>query len=1066
MAKSKNKFILLGALGVMATACVSVGVASFQTGYAVAEEGNIGGATEYTVTVDGQTLEGISIDPIIWSDVALDSQSITTSERFDEAKTLNASKSLIYTASFPYSTTKRTGNYIEYTVEYDGTNKAYKVVSVSETGNSYIPVGGYVLSVPTDNAWTAEEGDVIELSGNYKLADKVIESNTGRRINVDKLNGDRNGSMTVYYDYDFGAKTGTNVYGTEMVAVFDSESGTFKVTDFRAFYEGDDSGIEIPDNGFVLSCYGNGYRGRLVEGQRFNIGDELTMLGFDYLRFGGTVTYNYDYVYGADTDPTKESDANYNPGAWDTATSSYFPAYRGTNQMIIYQDGWDPDKDANTKSGTGVNTYGYEVAVNADGVVVERNVQVSEIPVGGYVISGHQDARDFIRASIPLGSDIVLDSGKKQISVTTSLNAFYMNTVNTAQNLMVEAQGVIEDMYDVDRTTLQEKITALGEALTDLETEKNSVLAKLEEAGLTDKAKMQALMGYNTKKLEVEDLTYEILALSKESEPVTARAVWHRPVEKSYDKLIETLDTYEECGFNLIFVESFFNGYSMFKGQYVEYHPQFAGVTYGEYDDYLSAFVTEAGKRGIEVHAWVEDFYVGLKADISLLSGRSHWIMYNNTKDNQNNYTFLQKNEGGPYVFIDPTNKEVTDFLVNYYKELLDEHPAIKGLNLDYIRYPVSSFDEDTGYTKNAMLGFAEKYPLSNIRILETQTLPQMITQFQKYFNKSYVGSDEKVQEYYQYWCDYRKEAVTSFVERIYTEVKADRDILLSTAVFSSLSETTSSKKQDWRTWFRNGWIDIATPMAYFTAAADVQEGVTSMIWAAGNNCYYYTGLASSYSGLPAYENNYQIQASYDAGANGYVIFCSTQVIGHDDVQQVLKAGVNSKTAVLPHADAKTVLGAYFNTVLDRAQRLYLPAGHTTDAKLASLEAKFNDILAMDMDTAGQLTAVKTAVSNLAKKTSSYVVGKSRARVADLLNDAVALLETKIAILGPVSEGGGVAPDSSSSDSVTDSTGDSTQNSQTDKKKGCGSEVAFVIPTLLTLAGVGLVTARKQRKEN
>ena len=118
---------------------------------------------------------------------------------------------------------------------------------------------------------------------------------------------------------------------------------------------------------------------------------------------------------------------------------------------------------------------------------------------------------------------------------------------------------------------------------------------------------------------------------------------------------------------------------------------------------------------------------------------------------------------------------------------------------------------------------------------------------FMKYFDVAYVGNE--VDAYYQKWVQYRQDAVTAFVKRVKDEVKdalnadvtRENDILLSTAVFSSSKESLNSKKQDWQTWFKNGWIDIATPMAYFTAAADVQEGVTNMIWAAGNKCYYYT---------------------------------------------------------------------------------------------------------------------------------------------------------------------------------------------------------------------------------
>ena len=86
--------------------------------------------------------------------------------------------------------------------------------------------------------------------------------------------------------------------------------------------------------------------------------------------------------------------------------------------------------------------------------------------------------------------------------------------------------------------------------------------------------------------------------------------------------------------------------------------------------------------------------------------------------------------------------------------------------------------------------------------------------------------------------------------------------------------------------------------MAYYTSSSAVNTNVKTMISNGGNKCLYYTGLASSYSGLAATENKAFIEASYNAGACGYVIFSAAQIIGHTDVQDVLSCGVNYKTAI------------------------------------------------------------------------------------------------------------------------------------------------------------------------
>lgn len=63
---------------------------------------------------------------------------------------------------------------------------------------------------------------------------------------VDNTNTTRSSPMVVYYDYQFGSKTGTNVFGTEMTCKYDFDLNTFVVTSFRNFGMGDDSGSDIP----------------------------------------------------------------------------------------------------------------------------------------------------------------------------------------------------------------------------------------------------------------------------------------------------------------------------------------------------------------------------------------------------------------------------------------------------------------------------------------------------------------------------------------------------------------------------------------------------------------------------------------------------------------------------------------------------------------------------------------------------------------------------------------------------------------------------------------------------
>ena len=517
-------------------------------------------------------------------------------------------------------------------------------------------------------------------------------------------------------------------------------------------------------------------------------------------------------------------------------------------------------------------------------------------------------------------------------------------------------------------------------------------------------------------------------------------------IQRQKKELCDILDRLKAANFNTVLLQTRLRGDMIYPSSIETFAESLTGYT-GRNPGYdpLAFAIEECHKRGMELHAWIVTIPAGNTRQVKLL-GRNSIV--------QRNRKICKLYKGNWY--LDPGNPETKEYLSRIVKEITSQYD-IDGIHFDYIRYPVSDKAEDTGYTKYAMMEFAESVGIT--RLDESMSIDKMISEFNKWVLDDAYNLNAA--ENYEKWCDYRVNAVTSFVERVYEEVKGDGDLLLSTAVFSSASQTLDSKKQDWKTWIRNGWIDIATPMAYYDAAADVLSGVSDMILAAGANCYYYTGLASSYRGLPAYENVYQTEASYLGGANGYVIFCSTQIIGHEDVQEMLKAGVNSRPAVLPHASTEDVLKAYFDRILDRADRLYIPAeGMTTEGKTA-LKAEFDKILAMDMQGYDALKAVQTAVNNLYKSNnlSAYAKGFSARRIQETLTELYDLLETKAQ---KEYEGGDTPTPPDPGDSSTSSS----ENSGTEtnpERKGCGSVVSACALSTVFAAGVALFLKKKRK---
>ena len=588
----KRSYIIITACVIMTLLALIIGITASA---AEGESDRNLSVTGVTVTVGGTTLNAYS-DPVNYWDYA--SGGSLADYEIQELP-IGENDTVVYTAMYHKTTTGRVGSYTEYVCELKGDNYVVTKVNTTGDGSTYIPVGGFVVSVANAvNGGFANLGDVVTLGGEkLTIPTRAVESDT-HRIVIDGTNANRSSKMVVYYDYQFGEKTGTNVFGTEMICQFDFEKNSFVVIGFRPFGTGDDSGSVIPDNGFVLSAYGEGYRQLLARYELFDMGDEVKMVGFDFIRFGGTTYGSYDYV-----NPSRET----NPGSMETATEE-FPAFRGTNQTIIYKYGWNY-KDA---QGTGTNVYGYEAAVDADGIVVELGVNVSNIPEGGYVISGHGTGRDFIRSNFVLGATVVLNESNQTFAISTTLNSYYENLVLSVESVISTAETRIKQLYDVDKELLNEYITEIRVVLEDLKTVKEEIEKSLEDENLSEQARLSYLMNYNNSQLQIEKLRQKIIVSSAESKAVSARAVWHRPIEMSYAEIETNVKMYKDIGINLVFVETLYNGYSAFKSDAEEfpYHKNLAPIYVKDetttYDDYLTAFVACCVENGIEVHAWVD----------------------------------------------------------------------------------------------------------------------------------------------------------------------------------------------------------------------------------------------------------------------------------------------------------------------------------------------------------------------------------------------------------------------------------------------------------------------------
>ena len=466
---------------------------------------------------------------------------------------------------------------------------------------------------------------------------------------------------------------------------------------------------------------------------------------------------------------------------------------------------------------------------------------------------------------------------------------------------------------------------------------------------------------------------------------IAARGVWHRPNssgrETTLDGLCAVLDEMAECGINMVFLEAFYHGMTVYKTNLVPYYTGFDKFDYGEYPDYLTAFATEAQKRGIEVHAWVESFYIGVSEDTPLVKYFPDWLLKN--EKGSIRHTTEGANLGG-YIFLDPANAEAREYLMKLYDEMLTKVPALSGLNLDYIRYPVSDFyaGTDTGYTDAAMTEFAALHGI---------TLGEAVT-------PAAFKEQIRVNSLVAKWTDYRAGKVTDFVRQVSERVnKKHRDAVISIAVHPDASNAYNTKKQDFITWVENGYIDIVTPMVYYYTASQISYALEEML-PKFKSVYCYAGLYTTYHDQSTAELEAHINAAKSAGADGYVLFESVKTFfnpAHGYAEYLSGNGATDpKTTALPHRSSDVLIRAASDIIAES-----LTANGESQSTVNTLTQELERISQIREASAESLDEAISAIKSLRDTILPELSDASKADLTSSLNSLTEHLEVRKARL-------------------------------------------------------------------
>lgn len=617
--------------------------------------------------------------------------------------------------------------------------------------------------------------------------------------------------------------------------------------------------ISIPENGYVLSIHkdSENYTHAMRE---VKVGDDATVS-----LEGG----NYNVV---------------------TLPVSGINAVRQTDMLIVYR----------SQGSTRTNEYGYEIQVDADGKMVgESYFGDMKIPKNGFVLSGHGVSKDALVNSYRYGAQVQFDEKTMTVSMITTPETIFIDLafrLDTAVNRLADAKAHLLDLNYTEVEQTVSKLTALsGQA------------AQALRNGDFD----EAIAGANTLESELDSLQYALIG----TQAVENRAVWYRSNEKNDDQVRATVEKLKAMNINAIYLESWYSGrFTGFSENELIGHT----VANGDYD-VLEGFIRIGHENGIEVHAWVENFFVEIREfkNIANPALSSHfegrWLM-----DRKGRNTYFYSVSSTNFVFLNPYDAEARSFLLDFYREIVTKYD-VDGIHLDYIRFPELNYgSDDFGYNED------------------------IVSAWQKQQNTDVDPATLHSGELYNSWVLFRQEIINSFVKEVSEMLHETKpSVWLSAAVYPRVSVIKSQIFQDCQNWVDNGYVDELFSMSYGASNSYVSENAAMFAGMSGDDCFYSTGISAF--GETVTENfALQMTEVFSAGADGVAIFSLSDIVPR--YSPAVQLGAFRTPSVQTNHLNETV-AAQLESILRRTDSVYKPYAGISDEQCKTIRTLLQPIL-------------------------------------------------------------------------------------------------------------------------
>ncbi|MCX7919425.1 MAG: family 10 glycosylhydrolase [bacterium] len=322
--------------------------------------------------------------------------------------------------------------------------------------------------------------------------------------------------------------------------------------------------------------------------------------------------------------------------------------------------------------------------------------------------------------------------------------------------------------------------------------------------------------------------------------PIETRGVWvdKSDVYKGKDYLISMFDNLTAANFNTVYLPVLYRGYVIYpNSKYLPQDPKAIEID----KDILRWMIEQAHRRRLLVESWPEfGFYAYWTKNAA--NDPSRGVILDKHPDltaiDITGLPYLHNKDWGDFYSLCPSNPRSQRIMIELLCEPIQRY-EFDGLNLDRIRYPTKDF---------CFCAYCKKQFRKETGINLT---------------KESLENEETLRTFYTW----RKEQLNKFMQNLSNKIRKMKPAILITADVWTPNEI-NPKGQDWGTWLKKGYIDIAIPMMYWS---DIESELNASLQLSANPRRILAGISAETNSSEQLAN--QIELARNKNCGGVVIW-------------------------------------------------------------------------------------------------------------------------------------------------------------------------------------------------